>query len=60
MKVEADIINGVYIVAFFENDTEVLEQEVFYESLSNHQEGTIGAVIDKSMYLKISDEYGIH
>lgn len=57
MKVQADNINGVYVVDIFEG--EVLTQPEFYESLSdNPDDRIICAEIDEDMADKISAEYG--
>lgn len=58
MKVQADNINGVYVVDQFEG--EVLGQTEFYESLRDNDDRIICAEIDEAMAEKIAAEYGIH
>jgi hypothetical protein len=59
MKVQADNINGVYVVDYFEG--EFLSQDDFYESLKNNQDDVIiCAEIDEDMAAKINAEYGIN
>ena len=59
MKVQADNVNGVYVVNDFEG--EVINQDLFFKLLKDNDDETIlCAEIDDEMFKKIDAEYGIH
>ena len=59
MNLQADCINGVYVVDDFEG--EVLSQEYFYDCLSDlPEDNVICCEADEAMIAKIDQEYGVH
>jgi hypothetical protein len=59
--VMADAVNGIFRVSSLDDydGCKVLEENDFYESLRELQEGCIGAVISQDMADKIESEYKI-
>jgi hypothetical protein len=59
MLVQADTINGCYLVDNFEPHTIILNEYDFYDELETLTNDVIGADLD-DMYSTIYNEYGIH
>ena len=59
IKVQADVINGCYLVDNFDDNIKMFSEWDFYDEIHTLTDGTIGAVIDDEIYFKIHNEYRI-
>ena len=59
MEIQADTVNGCYLVDNFDDDTKILNEYDFYDELHTLTHGIIGAKVGDEIYHKIYDEYGI-
>jgi len=58
-KLQADNINGVYVVSNFEAN--VLPQDLFYSMLANNADDSVlCSEVNEEIFKLISDEYGIN
>ncbi len=61
MKIQADIINGIYEVKDFDIDTDITDQDMFYSLLDDptiFDQEVLGTEIDSKMKTKIESLYG--
>lgn len=59
IKVQFDVISGVYAVEEFDQDIIMVEENSLSEFLRQWREGTGGAEINEDTYNMIDQEYGI-
>jgi len=59
-KIEWDVVNGVYVVESFGDDTKIVKGELALDYLKDDSEGTWGAEVDSATYRTIKKEYGFN
>ncbi len=60
MKVQADVVRGVYKVVDFDTDAQVIDDELFYGYLAAlGKNEIIAATLRDDIVAKITKEYGI-
>lgn len=63
VKLQSDIVNGVYSVRSFDKNVDVIDPEMFFSSLKGQEKHEINGTIisiTSAIYKKIEKEYGIH
>ena len=60
MKVQTDVVRGIYKVVDFDTEAQVIDEKLFYGLLSTMEAGEVmAATLSDDMVAKITEEYGI-